>query len=877
MSSNNAHKVSPSHITFKNLDKDEEYSIDSISPLYIDNDDVVYVTVSTNRPSVQDWIGAYSPADVDIRTTTPVKFGFCSADSNSLSTSPYLTTGRTTLQFNLTNLRADVGFVYFSNGVSHPFVVASSSHVVQFNNVNEPLRNRIVPTGDALVYTVLWTSATSQSPILRWFTQSAAHHKQRHVHRVPAVTRRIEKSSLCGGVATTVGWRDLGLLHEANISLTDLPLDTLAVLINQRTIFYAFGDEETQSFSGEKVFFLPPGLPLLQSTESKEIEDVSSTHSDTSLGHETNEAFATTTTTTSSSTSATTNTDTSVVAASSSSSFSDLLTRVVLLADLGVGTADSTKDSEVFSEACAPAYNTTNSIYGNWVQTGLVDAVFHSGDISYANGYLANWDFFLDMISPIAGSVMYLTTVGNHESDWLGSPSSYQGFDSGGECGLSVELLPMPGIQATRDTPWWSYDVGLIHFVGISTEHDYTAGSAQYAWLLQDLASVNRNAPADDSGICDATRTHSNDSTSSSTTTKRPYTPWIVFSGHRPAYVDSSFCCGWGVSEDECGGICKPYTDTAAMRALQRELDPLLLKYKVNLAFSGHFHNYQRQAAAHLGLPVQYSQLRYDDSTGRKIHWHENPQATVRMVIGSAGNGPSYSNKRFSWSEGSWDELYGYAVLTAVNATYLHWQFIDSATDAVVDEMVITQPEYKECGPGPGQQQQGGGETGPTFEESAPWTGKGIDHNNTNNNSSSHSSLDNSNTDAYSSYSQSIVLIIGVLVLLLTFIGAYFHRKHTRKALAESGGERRSLLRNGQSYMGIPNGNGSNGASSTNPLHDGRNSHYAGNTTSISAETRADSAGTSASAGTSTSHGRGRNSHPSEARTTLVSAETAMV
>ena len=47
--------------------------------------------------------------------------------------------------------------------------------------------------------------------------------------------------------------------------------------------------------------------------------------------------------------------------------------------------------------------------------------MFSGGDISYATGYMAVWDFFLNMISPISGSVLYLTTVGNHESDYPNS------------------------------------------------------------------------------------------------------------------------------------------------------------------------------------------------------------------------------------------------------------------------------------------------------------------------------------------------------------------------------------------------------------------------------------------------------------------------
>jgi hypothetical protein len=35
---------------------------------------------------------------------------------------------------------------------------------------------------------------------------------------------------------------------------------------------------------------------------------------------------------------------------------------------------------------------------------GEVDAVLLSGDLAYANGYLANWDFFLDSLAPITGA-----------------------------------------------------------------------------------------------------------------------------------------------------------------------------------------------------------------------------------------------------------------------------------------------------------------------------------------------------------------------------------------------------------------------------------------------------------------------------------------
>jgi phosphodiesterase/alkaline phosphatase D-like protein len=49
------------------------------------------------------------------------------------------------------------------------------------------------------------------------------------------------------------------------------------------------------------------------------------------------------------------------------------------------------------------------------VASGRVDLVLHIGDISYATGFLAEWDQFLDIITPIASKVPYMTAIGNHE------------------------------------------------------------------------------------------------------------------------------------------------------------------------------------------------------------------------------------------------------------------------------------------------------------------------------------------------------------------------------------------------------------------------------------------------------------------------------
>ncbi|KAB1228219.1 putative inactive purple acid phosphatase 27 [Morella rubra] len=113
------------------------------------------------------------------------------------------------------------------------------------------------------------------------------------------------------------------------------------------------------------------------------------------------------------------------------------------------------------------------------VNSGNVNSIFHIGDISYATGFLAEWEFFLDLINPVASQVPYMTAIGNHERDYIDSGSVYITPDSGGECGVAYETyFQMP-------TPQW-----MSH---------------------ADMASVDRSS-----------------------------TPWLVFMGHRPMYTSSN-------------------------------------------------------------------------------------------------------------------------------------------------------------------------------------------------------------------------------------------------------------------------------------------------------------------------------------------------
>ncbi|MCO5560917.1 hypothetical protein L7F22_014537 [Adiantum nelumboides] len=261
-----------------------------------------------------------------------------------------------------------------------------------------------------------------------------------------------------------------------------------------------------------------------------------------------------------------------------------------------------------------------------------VDLVLHIGDISYATGFLVEWDNFLDLISPIASKIPYMTAIGNHERGFPDSGSYYETPDSGGECGVAYEIyfqMPTKG----KDKPWYSFEAGPVHFTVISTEHDWTVASEQYKWIQNDLASVNRTR-----------------------------TPWLVFSGHRPQYS----------SVNEVGIVSRliPSVDPF----FRSTVEPLLLQGQVDLVLWGHVHNYERSCAV---FQSQCLQFPTKDGDGVDIYQSSPYKAPVHTVIGMGG----FALDSFSSTPGNWSisriSNFGFAKVDATPQV-LHFQFIAS-------------------------------------------------------------------------------------------------------------------------------------------------------------------------------------------------------
>ncbi|KAJ6875825.1 hypothetical protein NC652_035256 [Populus alba x Populus x berolinensis] len=151
------------------------------------------------------------------------------------------------------------------------------------------------------------------------------------------------------------------------------------------------------------------------------------------------------------------------------------------------------------------------------------------GDITYANGYISQWDQFTSQVEPIASTVPYMIASGNHERDSPGTGSFYDGNDSGGECGVLAETMFYVPAE-NRAKFWYSTDYGMFHFCIADSEHDWREGSEQYKFIEKCLASADRKNQ-----------------------------PWLIFAAHRVLGYSSSYWRSGSYGEPMEGRACRSF------------------------------------------------------------------------------------------------------------------------------------------------------------------------------------------------------------------------------------------------------------------------------------------------------------------------------
>uniref|UniRef100_M8CBW0 Purple acid phosphatase n=1 Tax=Aegilops tauschii TaxID=37682 RepID=M8CBW0_AEGTA len=325
----------------------------------------------------------------------------------------------------------------------------------------------------------------------------------------------------------------------------------------------------------------------------------------------------------------------------------DSLQRVVIFGDMGKcnGSSFLTKflqaeadGSNEYNNFQPGSLNTTNQIIRD---LDNIDMVVHIGDICYANGYLSQWDQFTAQIEPIASTVPYMIGSGNHERDWPGTGSFYGNLDSGGECGVPAQTVFYTPAE-NRANFWYATDYGMFRFCIAHTEEDWRPGTEQYKFIEHCLSSVDRQKQ-----------------------------PWLIFLAHRVlGYSSNSYYGFEGTFEEPMG---------------REALQELWQKYKVDLAFYGHVHNYERTC------PVYQSQCVVNASN----HYSGPFQATTHVVVGGAGASLSdFITSKIQWSHFR-DFDHGFGKLTAFNHSSLLFEYKKSRDGNVYDHFTISR-DYRD-------------------------------------------------------------------------------------------------------------------------------------------------------------------------------------
>jgi len=211
------------------------------------------------------------------------------------------------------------------------------------------------------------------------------------------------------------------------------------------------------------------------------------------------------------------------------------------------------KSTRVFSFRTPPEVGpTANLRLGVWADVGQsnvsiltaqgmidqdTDLSLLAGDLSYADGTPWRWDTWATAMEPLMANQLHLFCPGNHD------------LAEGAEQGVAYSArYPSPSESSGSTSPlWYSVDIGPVHLVSLAGQYSpIWPGSAQYAWLLEDLAQVNRTV-----------------------------TPWLVAVWHTP----------WYSSNENHKLEAEP---------MRRRLERLMYDAGVNVVINGHVHAYER-------------------------------------------------------------------------------------------------------------------------------------------------------------------------------------------------------------------------------------------------------------------------------------------
>ncbi|KAJ1386865.1 Purple acid phosphatase-like, N-terminal [Sesbania bispinosa] len=311
------------------------------------------------------------------------------------------------------------------------------------------------------------------------------------------------------------------------------------------------------------------------------------------------------------------------------------LQRVIIFGDMGKAERDGSNEYANYQPG---SLNTTDQLIKD---LDNFDIVFHIGDMPYANGYISQWDQFTAQVQQISSRVPYMVASGNHERDWPNTGSFYDTPDSGGECGVPAETMYYFPAE-NRAKFWYATDYGMFHFCIADSEHDWREGSEQYRFIEHCLATVDRKQQ-----------------------------PWLILQLIAP--LDTPLINGYGKE----GSFEEPMG--------RESLQKLWQKYKVDIAFYGHVHNYERIC------PIYQNQCVNSETH----HYSGTVNGTIHVVVGGGGSHLSdFAPQPPIWSLYR-DLDFGFGKLTAFNHSYLLFEYKKRSDGKVYDYFTISR-DYRD-------------------------------------------------------------------------------------------------------------------------------------------------------------------------------------
>lgn len=267
-------------------------------------------------------------------------------------------------------------------------------------------------------------------------------------------------------------------------------------------------------------------------------------------------------------------------------------------------------------------------------------SVLHVGDLSYADTFQPRWDSFARLLEPYATQRGWMHTEGNHEMELIHEAMPF----------LAYELrywVPHRSSQSPSKL-YYSYQVGPVHVIMLGSYEQFSRTSPQHAWLIQELARVDRTL-----------------------------TPWVIAATHAPWYNSNT------AHQNEYSSF-----------GMKAEFEDLLRTHGVDIVFSGHVHAYERSH------PVYQNALDPCAATYIGIGDGGNHEGLAEDYLPQ----PSWS----AWREPS----FGHGLLQFFNATHAQWRWVrnqDLPTDDPGDEHWIVRDDPACRGGRGGGGMRGGG------------------------------------------------------------------------------------------------------------------------------------------------------------------------